>query len=171
MSKQKRRKGEIYNDYLTRLKETNKSEISIVDLVNDKSRLRKIVGETYLSLNFSIMTDNSNYNFEALNTINDNKEKADFLMKLCHIIKAISQCKVKELGSGIFYDKIKLSSYADKAFYSNSRQELIPETETISINIGGQKGYRMICWKKNMDDSILYVLGFQFNFNKSPYKH
>ncbi len=170
MAKHKRRGGESFNDFLKRIEAEKQIkgkdiEADIKEQISDRVKNQ----EKFLALNFYLITTNDDFNFNYLRDCKDKDFKSDFLRRLCESLYEITKHKVKELMGGIFNDKFTYKSYYK--FYKHPSQDLNDEVELISIKLGGEKEQRMVCWKKNPNDNVLYVLGFQFTFDKPIYKH
>lgn len=165
----KRQKGENFNDYIKRLEEEKNIREKDIDNYIAELNENERNSEKFLALNFYLITTNDRFNFNYLKKCKDQEFKSEFLRRLCDQLYNITSKKVKELNDVIFCDKIKYASFVK--FYSHPSQELNDEALLISIKLGGSQQQRMICWKKNPSDNMLYVLGFQFSFNDPLYNH
>lgn len=155
--------------HLQRDIEIDENEVDYKQFYEDVKKQQSRVAEKFLCLNFGLITTKVEYNFEYIQNNRQNKENLDFYRRFCKVISDISTKKVKDLCDRPFNDKFTYKSYVK--FYSHPSQELTDETELISIKLGGNKNQRMICWHKDPNENVLYVLGFQFTFNKSLYSH
>ena len=167
--KPKRQSGQSFKDYLNILeknKNIGEDDVNLQKDIEDVKLKAAMNSEKLLALNFALMTTKEEFNFQYLKT-QDKGYKSEFLGRFVKALEIITSKRVRELREPPFTDKFTYNSY--EPFYSHPEQELQNETELISIEVGGKVHERMICWKKNISDNILYVLGFQFTFSNPIY--
>lgn len=130
--------------------------------------------DSKLCFSFSLMTEKEEYNLNYIIGNKELKQNNDFFRRFYKALIEISNKRVRDVGQPPLNDRFQYREYVKetkKEFYKNINQELPLEAELISVKLGGPKNERMICWRKNVNDNILYVLGFQFSFNNQLYKH
>lgn len=126
--------------------------------------------EGKISFNFMYLTNKKDFNFDYFAKDKSNKLIAystlhDRMQELSNI--TMQECKARYKTQGA--EAIGYKSF-NKGFQSIlDNVEIVSKDSSLSVIRFNQNNYRMICKTGIMDNNVLYVIGFDFNY--SAYDH
>lgn len=166
----KRTKGESFQDYLNKIHNTdNKPKITSDDIQQKTKEIKK---PKNLALSFKYLTENKDYNFGYFKKAKGDIH--DFIVRFSETIKKITCLTTKDLMNPIFRDRLQFKDLHDGVYKTNTGKVFEGFEEIISVELASKKKERMILFHDNNEETgnnVLYVLCFQFTFNKEIYKH
>ena len=128
------------------------------------------VKENKISFNFMYLTNKKDYNFDFFNLDKANKLKAyislhDKMQQLSEI--TMQDCKARGKISGS--ENIKYNDFNESFKSILKNIEIVSKDSSLCVIRFNQQNYRLICKTGIIDNDVLYVIGFDFNY--SAYNH
>lgn len=169
----KKLKGESYSDYLKRIaikNETNKNIQISTEELNERKKSVKTAKNLAISFKFLTTNDDFNFHYFKKNKI-DAKE---FLTRFTQTLEKITKLTTKDMFNPIFRDRFAIKNLYEGVYQCPYGIKFEGFENIISVELASKKHERMILFHDNREETgenVLYVLCFQFSFNKKIYDH